>query len=138
MPASVVALLIGLYLFARSGDVAITSKVVTPSAWVVVDLFFLISAAAYLFFLSRSWRGRAGALALGAFPALGPALFSLAGLSVVNWRMGARLGTGLYSHHMGVLSSISLLVLLPLLMVVFRAVRRGKATLPTTAPDVGG
>ena len=114
---------VGFYLLARSGDIAVTSKAVTPSPWVVVDLCMLVAAAAYIFLVSRSWRGRVSAVAIGSLPALGPALFSLVGITAANYRMATALGVGIYSHHMGALSMISTLVLLPILIVVFSFAR---------------
>jgi hypothetical protein len=113
------AALVGLYTLVRADEVVVTSKAMTPSVLVPLDLFFLFSGAALLFTLSRSWRGRTFALFLGAFPAFAPAAFSLAAFTVMNLRLTTYLGTGLYTHHMGVLSAIACAVLLPLLFLTF-------------------
>jgi hypothetical protein len=104
----------------RWDQVVVTSKAVTPSMLQPVDFFFLFSGSVLLYSLSRSWRGRTFALVLGAFPALGPAVFSFAGLTAMNLQLHSVLGTGLYTHQMGVLSTISCMLLLPLLILAFR------------------
>ncbi|UCG85400.1 MAG: hypothetical protein JSW71_15900 [Gemmatimonadota bacterium] len=120
LAGGVLAAILGLYTLFRSGNVAVTSKVITPSMLEALDFFFLFSGAALLYALSRSWRGRTLAFLLGAFPALGPALFSFAGFTAINIRLASVLGAGLYTHHMGVLSSISFMLLVPPLFLAFR------------------
>ena len=124
------AAIVGLYTLLRHNDVVVTSKAITPSALVPIDFFFLFSAAALLFTLSRSWRGRTFAILLGAIPALGPAMFSLLGFTVMNFRLSSVLATSLYTHHMGVMSLISTVLLVLSLVLSFTLTTGRVSTTP--------
>jgi uncharacterized membrane protein len=131
----VLAILHGVYAWARLDHVTITSKAVHGSLPALVGTLLITGAGACLFVGAKSWRGRVLGLVVGTLPTCAAIVFSLvlvAGANYIVFR--PELGTGAYNYALALLpvpallaQSAALLVCYALLSCVTARLRRGSS-----------
>jgi hypothetical protein len=119
------AALHGLYALARLEKLTTTSKTVQFEPLGLLATFLLVSCGAFLFLNSRSWRGRAIAIAVASFGALAPAILTLGIVALGNVAVAtAGLGVGLWNYSLGLQPLIVLALECILFVLVFAVLRR--------------
>jgi uncharacterized membrane protein len=126
----VLALLHGVYVWARLDHVTITSKAVHASLPALVGTLLITGAGACLFVGAKSWRGRVLGLVVGTLPTSAAIVFSLvlvAGVNFIVFR--PELGTGAYNYALALLPVPTLLVQFAALLVCYALLSRVTARL---------
>jgi hypothetical protein len=130
------ATLHGLYILARLGRLAITSKPIHFHPACLVATFLLSGCGALLYLRARSWRGRGLAVVVAASASLGPAVVLLGLFALANQVFTVpRLGVPLWNYHLGLQPLLAFALEAALFALAFSVMNRVVQSKPKEATN---